>query len=197
MAILLSLVLASVTMLASAQDFILEGHRRTDWGVWGGMETCSPGAYVYGFRLKVHSDQGFFGDDSALNGIELLCINPTAKRPARNASMTQFTAISSLMGHHGSFTGLLECPDPGFAVGFELRSEEDQGFSTDDTAANNLKIYCSGLSVLEGAGEDWGDWTGAITCPRGLRICGIQTQVEGPSDSDDTTLNNVNMGCCA
>ncbi|OXA37212.1 Vitelline membrane outer layer protein 1 [Folsomia candida] len=143
MAILLSLVLASVTMLASAQDFILEGHRRTDWGVWGGMETCSPGAYVYGFRLKVHSDQGFFGDDSALNGIELLCINPTAKRPARNASMTQFTAISSLMGHHGSFTGLLECPDPGFAVGFELRSEEDQG------------------------------------------------------DSDDTTLNNVNMGCCA
>ncbi|OXA37208.1 Vitelline membrane outer layer protein 1, partial [Folsomia candida] len=112
--------------------------------------------------------QGFFGDDSALNGIELLCINPTAKRPARNASMTQFTTISSLMGHHGSFTGLLECPDPGFAVGFELRSEEDQG-----------------------------DWTGAITCPRGLRICGIQTQVEGPSDSDDTTLNNVNMGCCA
>ncbi|OXA51856.1 vitelline membrane outer layer protein 1 homolog [Folsomia candida] len=197
MAILPSLLLI-VTMIgfcAGAPDFILEGHQRTNWGTWGDMATCAPGSYVYGFRLKVHSDQGFFGDDSALNGIELLCISPTAKRPARNASMTEFSTITSLVGHHGSMTGLQECPDPGFAVGYELRSEGDQGFAVDDTAANNLKIHCSGLGILEGAGQGWGDWTGALTCPRGLKICGIQTQVEGPN-SDDTTLNNVNMGCC-
>lgn len=121
------------------------------------MDLCTPGSYVYGMRLKVQGDEGTFGDDTALNGIELLCFGPGGRRPARNASMSEFSTITSAVGRHGGFGGILECPDPQFAVGFELRSEGDQGGFDDDTAANNFRLICSSLEVLNGHGMNWGE----------------------------------------
>jgi len=143
---------------------------------------CSPGTYVYAVRLKVEFDQGTFSDDSALNAVDLICIGPTQKRPdaKNNASISQFQVITSTVGHKGVHGIILECPDPHFAVGFQLRSEPDQ--ILDDTAANNFNLFCSdGATALNGYGMDWGDWTPPVACPRGLRVCAIQTLVEGPS----------------
>jgi len=72
-------------------------------------------------RLKVDFDHGDFSDDSALNAIDLLCIDPMKKRPATNASVTEFSIITSTEGHRGVHGPILECPAPGFAVGFQLR----------------------------------------------------------------------------
>ncbi|CAG7689985.1 unnamed protein product [Allacma fusca] len=186
---------------AIAQSILIPSPEVTNWGEWGPYEQCPPGSFVYGFQLTVESDQGFFGDDSALNGINLLCISPVVRRNtpefrSRNASINGVTKISSTVGHEGNLRHAFECPDPFFANGFELRSENDQGWYDDDTAANNFKLHCTNGQAIEGDGESWGAWTGVQTCPRGLIICGIQTQVEPASNTDDSTLNNVRMGCC-
>jgi hypothetical protein len=186
------------------------------------MVLCPVGSYVYGMRLKVEFDQGTFDDDSALNAVDLLCINPMKERPQTNASIAQFEVITSSEGHKGVHGIIMECPAPGFAIGFEFRSEPNQ--ILDDSAGNNLNLYCSDGSKLEGYGMGWGEWTPPLICPRGLRLCSIQTLIEGPSKlfqsegnlnfresysflkhflyithlaDDDTSLNNVNMGCCA
>jgi len=65
-----------------------------------------------------------------------------------------------------------------------LRSEPHQD-NLDDTAANNLRIYCSGSKgFLQGGGLHWGEWTALQQCPYGYAICGLRTQVQlsqGPS----------------
>lgn len=75
-------------------------------------------------------------------------------------------------------------PPDGFVSGFELRAERDQG-SGDDTATNNLRIFCTyppfvgvGEQMKEGDGLTYGRWTGARRCNSNQAICALQTQVE-------------------
>jgi len=191
-------VLSSYSVYGQEPEIIISSPHVTSWGDWGELELCPAGSFVYGMRLTVEFDSGDLSDDSALNTIELLCTSPMGKRPSNiseASDLKEFAVISSLQGHAGVVGVLQECPIPGFAVGFQLRSEDDQGWLDDDTAANNLKLFCSTGEILEGYGDTWGDWTAEQHCPRGLQICGIQTQVE-PETDDDTSLNNVNMACC-
>ena len=73
------------------------------------------------------------------------------------------------------------CPNSVVANGFELKSEGRQG-DDDDTAANNVRLYCGQADppYVEGDGQTWGDWTGAQKCDDGYAICGIQAQIEPP-----------------
>ncbi|CAM4425015.1 unnamed protein product [Leuciscus chuanchicus] len=92
----------------------------------------------------------------------------------------------------GEWTDIKWCP-AGILKSFRLKVESSQG---DDTAANDIKFYCTGGAVLEGAGTDWGEW--GFWSPKclGKGICGIQTLVEESQGSgDDTTLNDVRMFC--
>jgi len=57
------------------------------------------------------------------------------------------------------------------------RSEKNQ-LLADDTAANNLRVICSGGQILDGEGLTFGDWTAERHCPRQHYVCGIKTQVE-------------------
>ncbi|ODM91942.1 Vitelline membrane outer layer protein 1 [Orchesella cincta] len=177
-----------------ADDVLISSPHVTNYGDWGEIEKCPEGAYVFGYKLKVQHGGGVLVDDTALNGIELLCIS-LAKR--HNATLSKaLTPITSTVGHAGDFGIILECPEPAFAVGFQLRSEPNQ-LLYDDSAANDLKLSCSTGETLEGYGDPiFGDWTEPQHCPRSTYICGIQTQVESDGQTDNTSLNNVNMVCC-
>ncbi|CAG7643022.1 unnamed protein product, partial [Allacma fusca] len=59
-----------------------------------------------------------------------------------------------------------------------------------------FKMRCTAGRDLEGDAEPWGEWYGFRICPAGHVICGIQTQVEEVGTADDTTLNNIKLGCC-
>jgi hypothetical protein len=121
-----------------------------------------------------------------------------------------FTEISSGVGNYGEWRGTYVCPGNSYANGFQLRSEPNQGVFVDDTAANNLNLYCSDGTILSGDGDDWGSWTTPQHCPAGMSLCGLQTQVysyefsritiafqiEMTAPVDDTALNNVDMLCC-
>ena len=64
------------------------------------------------------------------------------------------------------------------AIGFELRTEDPQPNNDDDSAANNLRLSCTGGKELEGDGLAWGQWTGPQRCDDGYGICGIRAQIE-------------------
>ncbi|XP_021950187.1 vitelline membrane outer layer protein 1 isoform X2 [Folsomia candida] len=144
-----------------------------------------------GFRLKTEPFQGPL-DDTGLNGVQLLC-----GKVGESSRSIQSRRIQSLVGKWGSWGSSYECPR-GYAVGFQIRSEAFEE-RNDNTAANNLRIYCSGTKgYLEGAGLQWGNWSNIQLCPWKSVICGLRTQVQSPQghNSDDTSLNNVDMKCC-
>ena len=110
--------------------------------------------------------------DSALNGVKLYCdVIGSRKNGIFIASGTDVW---------GSFGKEFFCE--GIATGFQLRSEKSQGSWSDDTAANNLRLYCNQNqnteNSLQGDGMWNGDWTHAQHCFTKQAICGIQTQVE-------------------
>ena len=61
--------------LLVAASAIIEPAWTQDWGSWGSWSKCPPAHFVEAVRVKVESYQGAFYDDSALNGIRLLCSN--------------------------------------------------------------------------------------------------------------------------
>jgi hypothetical protein len=165
----------------------IESPKITNWGEWGQAEYCNASEFVYGFRLKVQQDQGIL-DDTALNAIELHCVK-TITGPR--------TIIKSKEGIKGAWGTVKECAGTSYAVGFEMRTEPVQVI--DNTAGNNMRLYCSDNNVLEGNGMSWGDWTGALFCPSNMKICGLRVQVEDPvanPPKGGTGVNNVDMWCC-
>jgi len=81
--------------------------------------------------------------------------------------------------------------------GFQMRSEEAQNL-LDDTAGNNLRIFCNGEqnSYVQGDGLELGIWTAVRHCPMGSALCGLSTQVEASGTADDSSLNNFKAKCC-
>ncbi|RVE60970.1 hypothetical protein OJAV_G00165920 [Oryzias javanicus] len=142
----------------------------TQWGDWGIKEMCPTGFYASGFSIRVERSQGS-GDDTALNGIRLLCVDPQNHRD-------KFT-IQSTVGRWGEWTDMKRC-ETGYLASYMLRVEPPQG-GGDDTSVNNIKFLCSGHGAqLEGDGMEWGEWgTWSNKCPKGA-ICGLQTRVEAP-----------------
>jgi hypothetical protein len=53
----------------------LAGDPPTAWGDWTRLSICPPGMKINGFRTKVERPQGD-GDDTALNGMQVLCGQP-------------------------------------------------------------------------------------------------------------------------
>ncbi|XP_031430709.1 vitelline membrane outer layer protein 1-like [Clupea harengus] len=156
------------------------------WGSWGGMVMCPKSYRAFGFSLKVEKKQGS-GDDTALNGIRLLC------RHTENRNIQRI--IWSSEQRWGRWTSYQNC-GCGYLQSFNLRVERPKGGRVDDTAANNIRFRCTNGRVMSGAGMSWGGWGGwSGRCSRG--ICGIMTRVERPQGGgDDTALNDVIFRCC-
>jgi len=170
------------------EGYIITSPRVNNWGVWGDFAQCNDGEHVVGMRLRTEAPQGK-GDDTALNAIELLCAAPGSH---------QYTPIKSLEGSWGNWGRTFYCPDDTTVKGFQLRSEAYQG-NGDDTAANNLRIFCNlpaSPEMIEGDGMTWGSWTERQNCLNGQAVVGFRTQVEPyQGNGDDTALNNVDMVC--
>ncbi|XP_016105045.1 vitelline membrane outer layer protein 1-like [Sinocyclocheilus grahami] len=160
------------------------------WGSWGPREMCPTGTYTAGFSLKV--EDPIQGDDTALNGIRLHCVDPSK---GSSNSYHSYASVQSDVGSWGRWTDIKWCPS-GFLTAFQLRVEKSQG-DGDDTAANNIMFKCSGGPLLQGDGTRWGDWGDWSNTCEGKAICGIKTQIEEPQGrGDDTALNDVRMFCC-
>lgn len=151
----------------------IESPRETNWGTWGEEEFCPDDQFVYGFRLKVQPDMGWIVDDTAVNAIELLCLPFTQLGDEGEVNLAPFP-IRSKEGPQGSWGTVFECPAPLFADGFQLNIESPTAF--DNTATNNLRLRCSDGSLVTGVGHNWGDWTGLITCPRGMLAWPLRRQ---------------------
>ncbi|XP_046723169.1 vitelline membrane outer layer protein 1-like [Silurus meridionalis] len=177
------------TRIASNTISVLNGQI---WGTWGVTQKCPSGTYATGFSLLVEGNQGFWGDDTALNGIALYCSKPIGS----NGIVGTYTTIKSSVGSWGSWTANKFCPS-GVLKAFQLQVESYQGWYADDTAANNIRFSCTGNQVLQGLGMSWGSWGSWSPSCGGTGICGIQTKVESPQGaSDDTSLNDVIFNCC-
>ncbi|KAL4217960.1 Vitelline membrane outer layer protein 1 [Mactra antiquata] len=146
----------------------------------------------------------FFGDDTALNAIRLLCSD---KQGHRNITHQ----ISSVQGPYGSWSKEEVCLQSydvsSFLTAFQLQVEPPQG-AGDDTMANFVHFKCRPfgddpalnetiLTLAPGHGS-WGTWSNwTESCDANEAICGIQTKVEQVQGSDDdTALNDVVFYCC-
>ncbi|CAM4663374.1 unnamed protein product [Leuciscus chuanchicus] len=159
------------------------------WGSWGPVDMCPSGKFAAGFSLKVETPLVFGGDDTALNGIRLYCVD-------QSKDSSRYTSIESNVGGWGEWRDKRVCSS-GFLTAFRLKVESSQG-SGDDTAANSIDFKCSGGDWVYGDGIHWGDWGKWSPTCEGTGICGIQTLVEPSqgSEGDDTALNDVRMFCC-
>ncbi|KXZ42261.1 hypothetical protein GPECTOR_172g198 [Gonium pectorale] len=135
------------------------------------------------YMLRVEGDQGWWTDDTALNGISVGCVNGQA------------TLVED--GIWGSWSSSVSCQPGGYFVGAKMRIEGPQG-SEDDTAANSLVFTCSNSkgTDLVANGGIWGDWGSYTYCPANSYICGLQVRFEPDDSSDDTALNGVRIACC-
>ncbi|XP_067280457.1 vitelline membrane outer layer protein 1 homolog [Pseudorasbora parva] len=154
------------------------------WGTWRAIDVCPYGTYAAGFSLRVENPIN--GDDTALNGIRLYCAD---------WSRGFVSSIESDTGYWGDWTDVKWCFN-GYLKAFQLRVESRKG-KGDDTAANNIRFWCSDGSWLEGDGTSWGDWGDWSQTCWGKGICGLSTRIEEKQGKgDDTALNDVHMYCC-
>merc|ERR1711970_1263745 len=82
------------------------------WGDWGSYEYCPGGSFVRGFRLKSAPDQGRWGDDTALNAIQLFC----GYEP---------NFLTSSEADEGTWGNIAWCPDESIVNGLRLDLKED------------------------------------------------------------------------
>jgi hypothetical protein len=99
------------------------------------------------------------------------------QRPCCNTNLVYFM-ISSLAfilkvpRRHGAYGGWGQWQEPfscpknrdTYVIGIQLRIEGKHG--GDDTAANDVKLVCSGGNTVSGTGGGpWGEWRDPIVCP--------------------------------
>ncbi|XP_069505881.1 vitelline membrane outer layer protein 1-like [Ambystoma mexicanum] len=155
------------------------------WGAWSEILLCEKGLYARGFAIKVESPQGY-ADDTSLNGLQLVCATPT---------YNYMNSVSYEVVRAGVWGPISWCPG-GVMISFSLRVQPYQGAVTDDTAANNIRFYCSDEAIIEGCGGNLGSYGGfSASCMKGM--CGLQVRIELPQPIvDDTGMNDVRIFCC-
>ena len=156
----------------------------TSWGDWSKHISCEIGQKVNGFRLKVEGSHTF-GDETALNGIQLSCADGTNS--------------DDIPGPWGSWRSWVHCSPGNHVTEFDMRSERDDGSTNwDKVAASNVRMRCSDRAVIDGRGESWGSWEGYKSCPTNSYFCGVRAKIEsGDGSNDDTALNRIEYQCCA
>lgn len=178
----LHVVLAVAALFQGGFTIELRSPQVTNWGDWHLWDECPENTFVVGMQLRTHQYQGTWSDDSALNGIKFFCDDITSK--------TNKIVVMSGEETYGEYGQEFFCAS-GVTTGFQLRSEKSQTIFADDTAANNMRLFCNSNSsdVLEGDGLDFGSWTEPQGCFRRQALCGYSSQVDHDLSSGNAYVN--------
>ncbi|MCU0294412.1 MAG: RICIN domain-containing protein, partial [Thermoanaerobaculaceae bacterium] len=156
------------------------------WGEWKGIQLCPDDGFVQGYRMRVEAN-GSSGDNTALNGIELDCLSTLGVH-----------STIGFQGLWGTWGAWASCPTGKLAVGGQEKFEDNRG-SSNDSAANSLKLRCQdGTEIEPPNGADRGTWKTWGVCPTGQAVCGMEVRSEDNQGEggDDTALNGVRLQCC-
>ncbi|XP_033001646.1 vitelline membrane outer layer protein 1-like [Lacerta agilis] len=98
-------------------------------------------------------------------------------------------------GQWGEWGKIEFCPT-GYAYGFSLKYEVEQGVIGDDTSLNGIRLYCSSGADVQSTVGPWGEWTEVKECPRNSYLVAFALKVEAPQGpGDDTAANNIQFNC--
>ncbi|KAH3782874.1 hypothetical protein DPMN_160796 [Dreissena polymorpha] len=169
-------------LLQSAQRHVvevLETRNGVAFGTWSEPQFCPSSFYAVRYKLKTEGEQQR-GDDTALNGVMLMC---------ENLDGVSGGEITSGVGLWGTWFPWTRCRRDG---------------GGDDTAGNDIQFRCNffetrttGEILIAQGGMPWGDWEWSNQRPPNSAICGIQTKIESSQGGgDDTSLADIKMFCC-
>jgi hypothetical protein len=120
----------------------------------------------------------------------------------RNDVVTQIN--SKVGGKWGSWQESIFCDPRTYVRGFELQVEPPQRRGRDDTALNNIKLFCANKSgdikeeIISGGSPGWGRWGSQTMCEsRADYAHAFRLRVEPPQrrGRDDTAANSMELVC--
>lgn len=191
---LILLAMLSVSPSLHARSDVVDSVKLDgNWGDWGGWQYCPAGSFAAGYSMKVEGRQGD-GDDTAVNGIKLYCVNNRGKRVA---------TVTSAVGPWGDWREGASCP--GSFLQSAGMKYEAHAKDIDDTATTSLRFKCLNNATVQASGTmKWGTWGAYQKCPDKViagkhyitAISGLRTRIEKKQgDGDDTALNGVEYSC--
>jgi len=165
------------------------------WGNWDNLKSCPQNYYVCGLQTRMESDQGFYSDDTALNGMKMQC--------CQKSSTTSKTNVTISDGYYGDWGNMTFCTDGSYVCGMGARYEAPG--NADETALNGVAATCCSTSNWDVKNNHvveqgiWGIWEQpAYLCPKSSYVCGYEWQIQAPQGTfgDDTAANGFRMQCC-
>ena len=59
------------------------------WGNWENLKACPQNYYVCGLQTRMEKDQGFYSDDTALNGMKMQCCQKSSTTSKTNVTISE------------------------------------------------------------------------------------------------------------
>ena len=156
---------------------------------------------VYRLRHHGHWKNGWDGGISSYSGTSRSFSVYNTKLDGSIIPSANFSAGHSTDGNTGGWGPAGECPSGQYVYGYRLRSEGSQGWWSDDTALNDVEMYCSsngsnGWTTIKSSGKGWGSWGGQAFCGAGNPVTGFTMKIEGnQGGGDDTGANDIRLYC--
>merc|ERR1712218_598792 len=121
----------------------------TNHGDWGEVALCSPSNYVVGMRLKIQNKQGFWKDDTSLNGIRLIC--------------SDGAELVSAEGSKGEWNKPTRTRNDYAIDEVALRSDEDS--ASDNAATSGVRFRDIRNKRYDAGYVEFGEWQNSKQCP--------------------------------